>query len=183
MNVLRILGHEHGLIRQYLDNLQFAVERLERGEKPPVQFFENAVLFARDFVDKYHHFKEEHQMFRLLAEKAGGEFDGPIDSLRYQHERGRHHVGEIANALEGYDNNNEQGVTIVLENAAAFCSLLRQHVNREDHIFYPMARRSLTEAERDRLLEEFERSEENLGRDFFELSAEQVEKMSKLVKD
>ncbi len=182
MNVLRILGHEHGLIRQYLDILQFAVERLERGEKPPMQLFENAVFFARDFVDKYHHYKEEHQMFRLLAEKTGGEFDGPIDSLRYQHERGRHHVSEIADALEGYDSDNDQKVTTVLENTAAFCSLLRQHVNREDHVFYPMAKKSLTDEERNRLLVEFNKVEEKLGDDFFEISAEQVEKMSKLVK-
>lgn len=181
MNPLRILGHEHGLIRQYLDSLQYAVERLERGERPPAQFFENAVLFAREFADKYHHFKEEHQMFRLLAEVAVGEFDAPIDALRYQHERGRSHINAIADALSGYAEGHEQKMTAVLENAAAFCSLLRQHINREDHVFYPLVNKHLSHDQKEKLLVEFEKAEGKSGADFFDKSAEQVEKMAKLV--
>ena len=102
MQAIRILVHEHRLIRQYLDILGFAIERIERGEHPPREFFENAVLFSRDFVDKYHHYKEEHQMFALLAQEVEGQLDGAIAALRYQHERGRVQVSAIATALDGY---------------------------------------------------------------------------------
>jgi len=181
MDPLRILSLEHGLIRQYLDALQHAVERLERGEKPPAQFFENAVLFARNFTDKFHHDKEEQQMFRLLAEAARGKYDGPIEALRHQHERGRSLVNAIASSLPGYAEGREQEITAVLENTAAFCALLRQHINREDHIFYPLVRMYLTNEQQQRLLAEFERAEEKAGSRFFDNSVERVQKMSKLV--
>ena len=68
MDALEILRGEHALIRQYLDNLSFAAEKIERGERPPKEFFEKTVEFARTFVDKHHYFKEEHLMFTWLAQ-------------------------------------------------------------------------------------------------------------------
>ncbi|MBW1941869.1 MAG: hypothetical protein JRJ51_03435 [Deltaproteobacteria bacterium] len=45
---------------------------------PAKEFFEKAVAFARNFADRFHHYKEEHVMFAQLAEKKAGFFDGPI---------------------------------------------------------------------------------------------------------
>jgi hemerythrin-like domain-containing protein len=72
MKALKILRDEHALIRQYLDNLALASEKLERGERPPKEFFEKAVDFSRQFVDKHHHFKEEHIIFTWLAQRKKG---------------------------------------------------------------------------------------------------------------
>jgi hemerythrin-like domain-containing protein len=181
MNVLQSLVHEHRLIRQYLDNLAFAVERLEHGERPPKEFFENAVLFAREFVDRYHHFKEEHQMFVMLAQKAKGKHDAPIDALRYQHERGRTIVNAIAEAIEGYHRGNERAILAMLESTAAFGALLRQHINREDSVFYPMAKKELSKEDQERLREEFQRANEKAGLDCFERNEDRVMKMSGLL--
>ena len=49
-----------------------------------------------------YHFKEEHVMFAQLAQKRGGVFDGPIDALRHQHERGRNLISEISDSLDGH---------------------------------------------------------------------------------
>ena len=54
MQALGRLYMEHGLIRQYLENLGYALDRLERGDRPPKEFFEQTVAFAREFVDEYH---------------------------------------------------------------------------------------------------------------------------------
>jgi hemerythrin-like domain-containing protein len=181
MNVLQSLAHEHRLIRQYLDNLAFAVERLEHGERPPREFFENAVLFAREFVDGYHHFKEEHQVFVMLAQKMKGKHDAAIEALRYQHERGRTLVNAMSGALSGYQRADEREILVMLENAAAFGALLRQHVNREDSVFYPMARKELSKEDLERLREAFERADEKAGSDCFERSEERVMKMASLL--
>jgi len=181
MNVLQTLVHEHRLIRQYLDNLTFAVERLEHGQRPPKEFFENAVLFAREFVDGYHHFKEEHQMFVMLAQKVKGKHDAAIEALRYQHERGRTIVSAMSKAISGYERGNEQDVLAMLENAAAFGPLLRQHINREDSVFYPMAKKELSREDMERLGEEFRRADEKLGTGCFERNEERVAKMEGLL--
>lgn len=174
MKALEILGREHGLIRQYLDNLTFAVEKLERGERPPKEFFEEAVQFARSFVDKYHHFKEEHIMFGQLAQKKGGEFDGPIEALRHQHERGRNHIAEIAASIEGFAEGREIKMTSMLENLAAYVSLLRQHIHREDHVFYPMVEQELAGSDDDILAEAFEEESQKAGADLLEQNRELV---------
>jgi hemerythrin-like domain-containing protein len=181
MNVFQALTHEHRLIRQYLDNLAFAAERLEHGERPPKEFFENLVLFAREFVDGYHHFKEEHQMFVLLAQKVKGKHDAAIEVLRYQHERGRAVINAISEAIPGYHRGNERDVLTMLENMVVFGSLLRQHINREDSVFYPMAKKELSKEDEERLREEFQRADEKAGADCFERNEERVVKMAGLL--
>lgn len=183
MNVLQSLVHEHRLIRQYLDDLAFAVERLEHGHRPPKEFFENAVLFAREFVDGYHHFKEEHQMFVMLAQRVKGKYDAPIEALRYQHERGRALVTVMADAIAGYHRGEERAILEMLESVAAFGSLLRQHINREDSVFYPMAKKELSKEDQERLAEEFRRADEKSGGNCFERSEERVLKMDGLLRE
>jgi len=57
MDLIETLTNEHGLIRQYLDNLALATEKIENGQRPSVAFFEKALDFSRTFADSFHHFK------------------------------------------------------------------------------------------------------------------------------
>ncbi len=102
MDPLETLSNEHGLIRQFLDNLSLAGQKIEEGQRPSRAFFEKAIDFARGFADKYHHFKEEHVLFVQLAQKKHGEVDAQLEALRFQHERGRELVTNMANSLDGY---------------------------------------------------------------------------------
>ena len=153
MNPLETLSNEHGLIRQFLDNLTLSAQKIEGGQWPSRAFFEIAIDFARTFADKYHHFKEEHVLFVRLAEKKRGEVDAQLESLRYQHERGREHITAIANALDGYVERDHMKVTTMLESVAAYVSLLRHHIHVEDHIFYPLAKNVLAKNEMQELEE------------------------------
>jgi hemerythrin-like domain-containing protein len=182
MKSLEILTKEHGLIRQVLDNLSLAIEKLEVDERPPREFFEKALSFARHFADKYHHFKEEYVMFGLLAQKKEGAIDAQIDALRYQHERGRNFIAEIANSLEGYSKGEEFSTTSLLENLAAYISLIRRHIHREDHFFYPMVEKELSAHEDKGLVEQFKKEEEKTGViDFFEYSRRTVMEINALL--
>lgn len=136
MNPLEILADEHRLIRQALDSFHLATQKMEEGINPPVEFFEKAVGFARTFVDKRHHFKEEYLMFGRLAERHQGELDAEIEALRHQHDSGREYVSEMANALDGYSKGRDAEVIVMLENLAPFPSMLRRHIHREDRVFY-----------------------------------------------
>ena len=106
MKPLETLKNEHGLIRQFLDIMEGALKKLREGERPPREFFEKGIHFARKFADEYHHLKEEHIMFVRLAQKQSGEYDGEVESLRHQHETGRDHIAAIGAALDGYETGN-----------------------------------------------------------------------------
>ncbi|MAE71579.1 MAG: hypothetical protein CME06_14065 [Gemmatimonadetes bacterium] len=181
MNAIDILVAEHGLIRQFLDNLTTALGKMERGEKIPKTFFEHSVLFSRELVDKHHHFKEELQMFTLLAQKHGGQFDTAIEGLRNQHENGRNHVAEIDYAKEGYEAGQESATTTLPEHLDCYISMLRQHINREDHRLYPMAREAYSAGEMEGLLVELQRADEKAGEGFFETNRDRVLKMGALL--
>jgi len=181
MKPLETLRNEHGLIRQFLDNLALAVEKLENEERPPKEFFEKGVQFARTFADTFHHFKEEHVMFVRLAQKKSGAIDGQIDALRQQHERARNHIAAIVEALEGYAEEDTIKTSEVLENAAAYISLLRSHIHREDHLFYPMVEEALSEDEQSALQVEFEKARQKADESVFETSHKLVVDMGSML--
>jgi len=170
MRPLETLRNEHGLIRQFLDNLALAVTKLEDEERPPKEFFEMAVLFARTFADRFHHIKEEHVMFVRLAQKNKGAIDGQIDALRHQHDRGRNYISAIAEALDGYAAEQPIQTSEVLENTAAYISLLRNHIHKEDHVFFPMVAEELSDQEQDELQVEFDKARRKVGENAFENS-------------
>lgn len=181
MDPIESLSNEHGLIRQYLDVLALAAEKIENGSKPSSAFFEKAVDFARTFADKFHHFKEEHVLFLQLAQKKQGEIDAQLEALRYEHDRGRSLVTGIESALPGYEANDPIKTGELLENVAAYVSLLRHHIHVEDHVFYPMARKTLTSDEFEALTPEFKKAQERYGADTFERCHKIVVDMGSIV--
>jgi hemerythrin-like domain-containing protein len=181
MEALDVLIDEHGIIRQFLDNLVLSLKKMEQGARPPKEFFEKAVSFARDFTDKYHHFKEEHILFNRLAMKKKGKIDAEVESLKYQHERGRALIGEVAKSLEGYAKGQEAQTLILLESLAAYISLLRQHIHREDHVFYPMVEREFPWDEYRDLLEVFQQEGKKMGEKFVEKSKRDLYEMGRVL--
>lgn len=181
MDVLDILSNEHGLIRRYLEEVTLAAQKMEGGARPPREFFEKAVEFARLFADRYHHFKEEYLMFVHMAQKRKGEIDAQLEALRHQHERGRNLIASIAERLDRYDREDPIAGAELLENLAAYASLLKHHIHIEDHVFYPMARRELDARDMAQLLDEFESDRARAGERTFETSHKLVVDMGSIL--
>ena len=181
MEALDILIDEHVFIRQFLEILAVSLKNMEQGKRPSKEFFEKSVSFARDFTDKYHHFKEEYILFNRLAEKKKGEIDAQVQSLKFQHERGRALIGDVAKALEGYAKGQEAQTLILLESLAAYTSLMRQHVHREDHILYPMVEKGIPWDEYRGLLEVFQQEGKKMGEGFLEKSKRNLYEIGRLL--
>lgn len=163
MKALEILIEEHRLIRQALESLSLALEKLEYGEPIPQEFFLKWFDLYRSFILNFHHFKEEHVMFRHLAGKKNGMLDAQIEVLRHQHERGRDFITDAEHAMAGYAKGEEIQTSTLLENLAAYISLLRHHIHREEHVFYPLVQKEFSEAEHAAVLEEFEKEHKKAG--------------------
>lgn len=169
MKSIDILVAKHGLIRQGLGCLSMARNKLERNERPQKAFFEKGIDFCRNFADRFHHFKEENLMFGMLALKEECDLDGEMIALRYQHERNRHFIREIENVLDLYAGGDDIAATPLLENLASYISLLKRHIHREDHLFFKMAVKVLSEEENVVLLAHFMNEEQRMGgKAFFE---------------
>jgi hemerythrin-like domain-containing protein len=175
MTALDKLKEDHKLIRRYLDNLLLAHDFLVDQEKVPASVFEKTLKFSKNFMNKYHHYREEYVLFLKLAEKKGGTIDPQIVSLRDQHERSRELISQIKEALKGYEQGDEVATSRLAENVGYYVSLERQHVNRENHVFYPMARDSFSDDEMAEFDKEFDKIEQKQGPDAFKSAVELVE--------
>jgi hemerythrin-like domain-containing protein len=182
MKATEILTREHALILQALRSLSRAQKKLEENQQLPIEFFEKALVFLREFADQFHHFKEEYLMFGLLALKKEGAFDGPIGSLRFQHERCRACIDEISSSLEGYADGDDIATTKLLENLAAYVSLLRRHIYEEDQIFFKMVEKELSKEEKDTLLLQFKKEDQKMGEQAFnEQNRKLLDEMERLL--
>jgi len=175
MTALDQLKEDHKLVRRYLDNLLLAHDFLVEQETVPASVFEKTLKFSKDFMNKYHHYREEYILFLKLAEKKGGSIDPQIVSLRDQHERSRDLVSKIKEALNGYEKGDEVATSRLAENVGYYVSLERQHVNRENHVFYPMAEKAFSPEEMKEFDAEFAKIDEKQGADSFKKAVDIVE--------
>jgi hemerythrin-like domain-containing protein len=182
MNALETITNEHRLIRRYLDNMEAATSFIHEGEVMSEELFNLFLDFSKSFLDSFHHFKEEYVLFLKLAEKKGGSIDPQIVSLREQHERGRNFVKQIHKSLPGYLKKDESAAANLCENMGYFVLLQKQHLNRENHVFIPMARKTFSEDELKAFTLEFEKQDQKLGGGVFKKSEKQVDKIAELMK-
>jgi len=183
MNPTDILREEHGLIEQFLDALDRAVQKLQKGERPPRQLFDKAAEFANAFTHDCHHFKEEHRMFVSLAQKKNGAIDGEIAALRQQHERGRELIAEMANALDGYAADQESQTSTLLEALEEYVPLLRQHIYREEQVFFPMVEQELSSGGQTALMLEFRKEHHQASVKLLTRCRSLVQKMAASVRE
>jgi hemerythrin-like domain-containing protein len=181
MNPIETLSNEHGLIRHFLDNLAMAAEMIENGKHPSQAFFEKAFEFSRVFTDEFHHFKEEHVLFVQMAQKKQGEVDAQLEALRHEHVRGRNLVASMSKALPGYGDKDPIKTGELVESLGAYTALLKHHIHVEDHVFYPMAERTLTDADFTAVAGEFEKQHEKHGVDTFERCHKMVVDMGSIL--
>lgn len=153
MSPVQTLLEEHQLIRKALENLVLAMEMIENDEKVTPELFEKWDQFYQSFILNYHHFKEEYVLFRELAQKQKGAMDAQLDALRHQHERGREIMNRVRESLSGYYKADPGATATLLENLAAYAALLRHHIHREEHVYYPMIVSLFSEAEKKKLVE------------------------------
>ncbi len=166
LSAIDILIEEHALIRRFLDCLVLVLDHLDEGVTIPADFFVNAVRFARDFADRYHHLKEEFYLFSHVAQKAGERLIAHCEGLRLQHECGRNHIVEAAGAIKGYALGSQAARVRLAENLHVYVTLLRRHIHTEDYLVFPMISKWMTEADDHALRELYQRDEARFGEGF-----------------
>lgn len=152
----RTLREEHVLIRQGLDLLEAAAERLERGHPVPEAWWAGLFAWFHTFADRNHHAKEEHALFPAMA-KAGlsAEGGGPISVMLQEHDEGR--------ALVRLAADGEPGPRAAA--ARRYIDLLRAHIVKEDDILFPLADTVLDEEAQEALAREFDTLAAAMGQD------------------
>lgn len=155
-----VLKEEHGGVKIMLGILGKVCDRLGSGQAVPAGDLDRLLEFLKVFVDRCHHAKEEDFLFPAL-ERAGIQREGgPIGVMLSEHVQGREFIRGMSDAAEGCRNGDRDAVERFTFNARGYTELLLAHIEKEDEILYPLADRLLNDAADEKMVEEFERVEE-----------------------
>lgn len=150
-----ILREEHVVILRALAVLESATARLARGAALPDGWWAELIEWLRAFADRNHHAKEERALFPAMA-RAGvpAGSGGPIGVMLEEHAEGRALVQAMAAGGPG-----ERAVA-----ARKYIELLRNHIDKENGVLFPLADAVLEDDARRALGRDFEAVGDELGR-------------------
>jgi hemerythrin-like domain-containing protein len=155
MKATEELKSEHRVIERVIDSVETMAGRLEAGHAVRPQFFLEAADFIRNFADGCHHHKEEGVLFVKMVECGMPKEQGPIAVMLDEHEQGRAFTRGMREAAERLAAGDAEAKAAIIRNARGYTSLLRQHIQKEDNILFPMADRVIPPLEHDKVAEAF----------------------------
>lgn len=133
MKASEILTEEHELIVRMLDCLDALTRRFQAMGRIEAGLARQIIDFFRNFADRCHHGKEEVHFFPLMEVRGFPREGGPTGVMLMEHEQGRDAVRGMAVAVDS------GSVADFVRHAAVYSSLLRQHIEKENHCLYTMA--------------------------------------------
>ena len=160
MEAIESLMSEHRIIERGIDALAaFADEELRRSTDDK-QELGRFVEFIREFADACHHGKEEDILFKAMVEAGFPSQGGPIAVMLHEHDVGRAFVKRLADLAAQAAPWSAPDREALAEAAHGYASLLRQHIQKEDSILYPLAEQRLPPPVMERVDRECARYEE-----------------------
>jgi len=144
-DVTRVMVDEHQLILRMIALVEHNTALLEQGKFRNWQFYLDAVDFIRNYADRFHHAKEEDVLFVELVRNGMPEKQSPIEAMHLEHEQGRANVRALEEAAHKALAGEPGQTALIAEHAKGYATLLRGHIDKEDHILYPLAERVLPE--------------------------------------
>jgi hemerythrin-like domain-containing protein len=159
MKATEILMSEHEVILRVIESLEIAAGKLESGQNIRPEFFVDTSDFIKGFADGCHHLKEEQVLFTTMVEHGVPNQGGPIGMMLYEHEQGRNYTRDMREAAQRLARKDESARNSVIENAYGYAALLRQHIQKENVVLFPMADKFIPVSEQAGVVEAFERVE------------------------
>lgn len=161
MTPIEVLMDEHQLILAVLDSLEEGAERLDSGDPIDPEFFLDAAEFVSGFADKCHHAKEEDILFVAMTAMDMPQDSGPVAVMLAEHDEGRQYTAGFRSAAEQMKDGETSAAADVVRNVYDYVNLLREHINKEDNVLYPMAEQIMPVDAMAKMSEDFQRVIEN----------------------
>jgi len=125
----QVLIEEHRVILRALDTLERGADRLKGSGGLPAGWWEELVEWLRAFADRNHHAKEEQLLFPAMVKHGVPQEGGPIAVMLAEHVQGRALIAAMAAGEPAHR----------AAKARQYVELLRQHIDKENGILFPLA--------------------------------------------
>ena len=152
------LVREHESILLSLRIIDKIVGQLKDGSEGDIEDITSLIDFLKTFADKCHHGKEEDLLFNALARVGFSKDNGPVGVMLTEHTMGRNFIKQMSDAIssESFD------AKAFVFGASGYTKLLRDHIDKENGVLFPMGDGQLSEATQLELIEKFRLHEENV---------------------
>jgi hemerythrin-like domain-containing protein len=172
-----ILKAEHEIILQALDCLERVAESAVSGVIDLASARDLLDFFAV-FADRCHHAKEEECLFPRLIDHGLPRNAGPLAVMLAEHEEGRRAVSGMRAALQAFEQGGGEACRRFSAAARSYAELLRAHIEKENHVLFPMAEEMLDQEVERSVLEGFGRLETDLHQGTHERYVRMIESLA-----
>lgn len=142
MKAIEILVKEHDSILKVIEITQKMLNTNDPS-KVNLNHIDSIIDFIKNFADKYHHLKEEDVLFMEMEKHGMPREGGPIGVMLHEHDEGRKYIKQAVEAIKQLKAGNITAFQGIKDNLLNYCTLLTNHIYKENNILYPMAERFL----------------------------------------
>ncbi|MBN1384739.1 MAG: hemerythrin domain-containing protein [Elusimicrobia bacterium] len=147
---------EHRLIEKMIGAIKRILSQVDKNKKVDPVSVDTIVDFIRTYADRTHHGKEEDILFRdLKKRKLSKEDERVMNELIEEHILGRKTTKKLVDANNRYRNGDESALQEIVSHLSSLADFYPKHIEKEDSIFFPAARRYFSEQEDQAMLNEF----------------------------
>ncbi|MBU5454471.1 hemerythrin domain-containing protein [Caproiciproducens sp. MSJ-32] len=144
MDGIVLMIDEHKNIKRMLKVIRKACLDVMNGKEIDFTDFEKMIDFVRNYADKHHHEKEEKILFNRMVDEIGGAAEKLVKfGMLVEHDFGRLYIKELEESLAKVKAGDNEAKLDVIANAISYTHLLSRHIDKEDNVAYPFARRKL----------------------------------------
>lgn len=144
------LTDDHKEIESFLAIVEAIANRLASMKEVSIADLQWLFEFNRDFVLRAHYSKEERLFYPFL--RGIGVPEDPINILTGDHDATRILSKTIRGLIEDYDNgSNGEVIYDLVDMLRFYCGLMKDHIETEETIFYPIVDKYISREEDIRL--------------------------------
>ena len=141
MEALRIISEEHRNIWRLTSALELIADSIENEQKVDVEFFNSVFDYVEQFVDHFHHPKEDDFLFRLLRERSA-QACAVIDRLAHDHHEAPGELAHLRAQLASAT--TPSAISSFAAALKAYTAGQKEHIRVEETELLPLARTALT---------------------------------------
>ena len=141
MQSLRLISEDHSNMWRLATTIDHVAEEIEGGAKVDPAFFNSVFDYIEQFVDRYHHPKEDHHLFRLLRLRSP-KAAGILDPLQEEHRDG-HQQLKTLRACAAQAAQDGRAAPEFVAALRAYTAGLKNHMRQEEKLVMPLAREAL----------------------------------------
>jgi hemerythrin-like domain-containing protein len=157
MQPTEILMNEHRVIEQVLECFEKILDQCAAGAPLEEPLAIKALTFFRGYADRWHHGKEEAELFPMMEANGFSGGCSPVAVMLREHELGRLYILGIEAALGPAAAGDAESLKWFVQHGRSYVKLLHEHIHKEDICLFPAANHRLTDYDQQQLLSAFEK--------------------------